>query len=126
MSRLVRGWSWATVCAAVALLALPIAGVAQEPKSLKQLLDDVRQGSAAERAENKKREEEFRAAKAEQKQLLLAALAKKAAEEARLKDLEAAFEEKEELLPELHCILTVVAQNRRLTMRRRLQKGSQT
>ncbi len=87
---------------AVAMLGL-FAGsaTAQEPKSLGQLLEQVRRGSAAERAENQQREQEFRSAKDRQQELLASARAKKAAAEAKSKELEQIFEEKEKLLPDL-------------------------
>lgn len=89
------------VVGALAAISLVTPALAQDPKSLRELLDEVRSGSKAERAENSKREQEFRAAKAEQQNLLASARAKKAAAEARSKELEAIFEEKEEQLPEL-------------------------
>ncbi len=88
----------AVLCATV--LAAGVA-TAQEPKSLGQLLEQIRKGSSAERAENQQREQEFRAAKEKQKEMLLAARANKAAAEAKSKELEQVFEEKEKLLPEL-------------------------
>lgn len=89
---------WATL--AVALLTVAGAS-AQEPKSLSQLLEEVRRGSQAQRAEDAEREKEFRAAKDKQQELLAAARARKATAEARSKQLEAVFEEKEQMLPEL-------------------------
>ena len=92
-------------------LALSLVGAslvqAQEPKSLGELLEEVRRGSAAERDENRKREQEFRAAKAQQQQLLSEARAKKSAAESRSKQLENTFEEKEKKLPELQESLRV-------------------
>jgi len=90
----VAAWS------ALALLAASSAG-AEQAKSLSQLLEQVRRGSAAERAENQKREQEFRAAVDKQQALLAAALAKKTAAEAKSKELEVIFEEREAELPEL-------------------------
>jgi biopolymer transport protein ExbB len=88
------------------IVLLAVAGAmgaarAQEPKSLSQLLEEIRRGSAAERADDAKREEEFRAAKATQQELLAAARARKAAAETRSKELEAVFEAKELQLPDL-------------------------
>jgi len=90
----------ATAWSALGLLLASSAG-AEEAKSLSQLLEQVRRGSASARAENQKREQEFRAAKQQQQALLAAALAKKAAAEARSKELEVIFEEGEAELPEL-------------------------
>ncbi len=84
---------------AVSIAVAPVA--AQEPKSLGELLEEVRRGSAAERAEDRKREEAFRAAKAQQQQLLAEARAKKSAAESKSKQLESVFEQKEQKLPEL-------------------------
>jgi biopolymer transport protein ExbB len=89
------------IAAVAGLLAVAGVAGAQEPKSLNQLLEQVRRGSAAQRAENQQREQEFRAAKDRQQELLAEALAKKAAAEAKSKELEQTFEEKEKLLPEL-------------------------
>jgi len=85
------------------LVSIAVAGVAnaQEPKSLPQLLEEIGRGSTAERAEDAKREEEFRAAVEKQQELLAAARAKKVAAEARSKELEAVFEQKELQLPDL-------------------------
>ena len=90
-----------------ALLSIASLTGAQEPKSLSQLLEEVRRGSTAQRAEDAKREEEFRAAKSRQQELLAQARAKKAAGEARSKELEAIFEEKEQSLPELQESLRI-------------------
>ncbi len=86
--------------AALGLVGSAVAGAA-EPKNLGELLEQVRRGSSAERAENQQREQEFRAAKGQQQELLTAARVKKAAAEARSRELEKVFEEKEKLLPEL-------------------------
>ncbi len=88
------------------MVLLAVAGAmgvarAQEPKTLPQLLEEIRRGSTVERAEDAKREQEFRATKAKQQELLAAARAKKAAAEARSKELEAVFEAKELQLPDL-------------------------
>lgn len=94
--------SIAQLCATLAVALLTVAGAsAQEPKSLSQLLEEVRRGSQAQRAEDAEREKEFRAAKDKQQELLAAARARKATAEARSKQLEAVFEEKEQMLPEL-------------------------
>lgn len=94
---------------AVAVIAvLAAAGAAaQEAKSLSQLLEEVRRGSAAQRAEDLRREEEFRAAKDKQQELLAEARRRKATAEARSKELETVFEQKEQMLPELQESLRV-------------------
>ncbi len=89
------------IIAAVAFLQVAAPALGQAPKSLGQLLEEVRKGTAAERSENRRREEEFRAAKDRQQQLLAEARAKKAAAEAKSKELETTFESKEQELPEL-------------------------
>ncbi|HER19894.1 MAG TPA: MotA/TolQ/ExbB proton channel family protein [Chromatiales bacterium] len=94
-----KGRSAMALLAALAFVA-PVAG-AEEPKSLAQLLEEVRRGAAGERAEDKQREEEFRAAKARQQELLAEARAVRAAAEAKSVQLEAVFEEKEKMLPDL-------------------------
>jgi biopolymer transport protein ExbB len=108
-----RGWMIALVCFALgsagAALAQAAAAAPQakpkppepKPKSMAELLDRVRIGSKQEREENKQREAEFRAAKSEQTRLLESARARRAAAEAHSEELEAIFEEKEKVLPEL-------------------------
>jgi len=101
---------WLTVFAALGLVtALPFAASGQEKqaKSMAELLEQIRRGSQAERAENEQREAEFRAAKGEQERLLGEARGKKAAAEARSRQLEEAFEEKEKQIPELQETLRV-------------------
>jgi biopolymer transport protein ExbB len=63
--------------------------------SIDELLGRVRSGWRAERAENERREKEFRANKAQQKKLLEDARAALAAEEARSEQQEQAFEDNE-------------------------------
>jgi len=86
---------------AVAALVVAAAAPAQEPMNLQQLLEQVRQGAKTERAENAKREQEFRAAKDRQQELLAAAKSAQAAAEAKSKELEVQFEAREAELPEL-------------------------
>ncbi len=69
--------------------------------NLDELLRQIRERGAAERAENDRREAEFRAQKSEQQALLEKARAGKASAEARSAELEAKFEENEKLIPEL-------------------------
>ncbi len=90
-----------TVVLAVAALVVAAAAPAQEPMNLQQLLEQVRQGAKAERAENAKREQEFRAAKDRQQELLAAAKSAQASAEAKSKELEVQFEAREAELPEL-------------------------
>ena len=63
--------------------------------SLDDLLNMVKEGRIRESEENKKREAEFKAAKAEQQRLLKQARDKKASEERRSRRLEKTFEENE-------------------------------
>jgi len=66
-----------------------------QPKSLDELLEMVRQGFEAERAENRRREEEFRHNKQAQERLLNEALATLAGEEATSQRLEVRYNENE-------------------------------
>jgi biopolymer transport protein ExbB len=83
--------------AGLASLAAPAAvGQAQEQVlSLDELLRQVEQGRAGDAREFKEREQRFLAARAEQRQLLNEAVARKAREEARSEQLETTFEENE-------------------------------
>ncbi|MCZ6781849.1 MAG: MotA/TolQ/ExbB proton channel family protein [Proteobacteria bacterium] len=77
---------------------------AREPSqatTLDDLLRQVRRGWNAERAENQRREAEFREARDQQKRLLEQALARLRAEEDRSEQLEAAFNQNEQELAEL-------------------------
>ncbi|MCH2187678.1 energy transducer TonB, partial [Myxococcota bacterium] len=66
-----------------------------ENPTIDQLLERVRNGWREERRNNEKREAEFRAARADQKETLLAAQATLAAEEARSERLEQDYEDNE-------------------------------
>ncbi len=76
-----------------ALLLAPIVAVAQEDKatSIEELLQRVRSGWRAEKAENDKREADFRKRRADQEQLLKEALAEQKRQEDRGTALEAQF-----------------------------------
>jgi len=73
--------------------------------SLDELLQRVRSGWRAEQAENRRREQEFRANRAEQERLLQQALAQQASEEARSEQLETTFEENELTIAEQEELL---------------------
>jgi len=93
---------------ALFLLPAPVAlAQADDTVTIDQLLERVRSGWRAERAENERREKEFRAARDRQDKMLADAQATLAAEEARSDQLEKDFEnneltiaEKEDLLAE--------------------------
>jgi len=70
-------------------------------KNLDELLRQIRDRDATERAENDRREAEFRGRESEQQALLDKARADKAAAEQRSTELEAAFEDNEKKIPEL-------------------------
>ena len=71
------------------------------PQSLADLLEQARQASASEEMENRRREQEFNAAKDKQAELLAAATAAENTEQERAAALELKFEENEKVLPEL-------------------------
>ena len=85
---------------------LPPAPPPPEAKSLDELLELVRQGFQAERAENARREEEFRRAKVEQARLLEQSEATLAREEARSQRLEETYNTNEQELATLEQRLT--------------------
>ncbi|MFP6663157.1 MAG: MotA/TolQ/ExbB proton channel family protein [Deltaproteobacteria bacterium] len=95
------------VGALVSVLLLPGAPVfaqAEAPPqadNLQQLLDIVRRGGRAENSANKRREAAFRADKANQKKLLVAAIVDKENEELRSEELEEVFEVNELEIPRL-------------------------
>jgi biopolymer transport protein ExbB len=97
------------ICAALAvvgLLTLAPVVEAQDtkqaaPKTLDELLKDVRGARSRERQQNASREAEFRRAKEKQQDLLNDAREQRAAAEARSEELEAAFEINENAIPEL-------------------------
>jgi biopolymer transport protein ExbB len=74
-------------------------------QSLDQLLEMVKKGSIAETAEHKRREAEFRAAKAQQLALLKKAKAEKLAQEKRSDRLETTFDKNEVRLAEYEKLL---------------------
>jgi biopolymer transport protein ExbB len=69
-----------------------------QPKSLDELVEMVRTGFAAEREENRRREQEFVKAKDDQARLLAEALATLEREEARSQRLETTYNENEPLI----------------------------
>lgn len=92
---LVLAWS------SFAVSAAGQTGKADEPRSPKELLEQVRRATAAEEEENRRREAEFRAAKDEQRALLLKTLAARSAAEQEIAELESEFDENEKALAEL-------------------------
>lgn len=76
------------------------ASMAQEAKSLDELLEFVKQGQITEARENRAREQEFTKAKADQKRLLEQAKAERARQERISAELEKSFEENELLVAE--------------------------
>ena len=72
-----------------------------EAKSLDELLEEVKNGTRAERAENKRREEAFKAARDNQAKLVKDAEAALARAEARSQELETKYSENETLLADL-------------------------
>ncbi|MEE8581294.1 MAG: MotA/TolQ/ExbB proton channel family protein [Myxococcota bacterium] len=89
----------------VAFLTLRASGARAEQadsiRTLDQLLEQVRRGWNAERAENRRRERAFQAARSDQHNLLERAKATLAREEARSEELEAKFEANELRLSQL-------------------------
>jgi len=84
-----------------AALAAPVRPQRPQAKSLDELLRVVREGFGRERAENRRREEEFKARKEEQARLLAEATATVETLEAHSDSLESAFETNESELGEL-------------------------
>ncbi|GAA4101888.1 MotA/TolQ/ExbB proton channel family protein [Zhongshania borealis] len=82
----------------VTVAAMP--AMAEDAKSLDELLKMVRQGYATDARENKEREQRFVAARYDQKKTLDEAKRTLAAEEKRSSDLEKSFEENETVLTE--------------------------
>ena len=87
------------------LAVLGAMGVAQaqdnEARSLDQLLDFVRQGSARDNRAEEQRLQQFRQAQAQQQQLLQTAVNQRTAEERRSETLETMFEENELLIADV-------------------------
>lgn len=79
--------------------------LAQEPQSLEQLLEFVKQGQVTEARENRQREQRFAQAKAEQANLLKQAEAERARQEQLSSELENTFEENELLVAEKQKVL---------------------
>ena len=98
------------VAAAAPVPPGPVGAAVQppKPKSLKELLDLVRKGFDQEREENRRREQAFRAAKADQERLLAEAEADLEREEAVSQRLEDAYNQNEG---------TIATQQERLTDR---------
>ncbi len=89
------------IFAALALcLALATPAGAQKAQSLSELLRKVQQGWSQERAENRKREQEFRQKRNEQANLLAQAKRQLAAAERKSEELEKAFQENETKIAE--------------------------
>ncbi|CAA0080031.1 Protein TolQ [Zhongshania aliphaticivorans] len=83
---------------AIAVAAMP--AMAEDAKSLDELLKMVEQGRVSDIRENKAREQRFAAARADQKKTLDEAKRTLAAEEKRSSDLEKTFEENETVIVE--------------------------
>jgi biopolymer transport protein ExbB len=81
--------------------ALGQAGDASAPRTLDELLQRVREGDAVDRAENARRELEFRGRQDEQRSMLEQAIADRQAVEQRAEALERQFEENEGHVAEL-------------------------
>ena len=98
------------VTAIVVAMSMPAQAPAQEatpgtPVSLTELLEQVREGSRLEEAENLRRENGFRAADSEQKRLLEEAMTAEARMQERAAELEKRFESNESTLSELEQTL---------------------
>ena len=76
------------------------AAFAAEPVSMKELLDQVKQGRGQDAAENKKRIAEFKENKSQQAALLDKTIASRVAEEERSKLLEQTFEDNDKKIAE--------------------------
>jgi biopolymer transport protein ExbB len=83
---------------AIAVAAMP--AMAEDAKSLDELLKMVKQGYATDARENKEREQRFAAARFDQQKTLEEAKRTLAAEEKRSSDLEKTFEENESVIVE--------------------------
>jgi biopolymer transport protein ExbB len=98
-----------SLCAAICLLTAPpgVASAAgdEDALTIDELLERVRSGWRAERAENERREKEFRAAQGRQKELLAQAEATQLAEEQRSDRLEQQFEDNELKIAEQEDLL---------------------
>ena len=93
-----------TICLAAAMAWIaPVS--AQQAAGLDELLRQVEQGRVSESRENRQREQEFQAARADQQRLLREAQARKAREEARSEQLENTYEENEIRTAELQDAL---------------------
>ena len=109
-----------SLLAGAALLAAPLSALAQEEKAapaperavvppgltIDQLLERVREGWRAERAQNERREKEFRVARSQQKNLLEQAKRDLVAEEDRSDRLEETFEQNELKIAEQEEVLS--------------------
>jgi len=109
-----------SILAGAALLAAPLSALAQEEKAapaperavvppgltIDQLLERVREGWRAERAQNERREKDFRVARSQQKNLLEQAKRDLAAEEDRSDRLEETFEQNELKIAEQEEVLS--------------------
>ncbi len=95
-------------CLAASVLAFAVLGpssaVAQQAVSLEELLRQVEQGRINDNQENRRREERFRASRADQQRLLRDAEATKRAEEQRSDRLENEFDANEGTLDELKAL----------------------
>ena len=109
-----------SILAGAALLAAPLSALAQEEKAapaperavvppgltIDLLLERVREGWRAERAQNERREKDFRVARSQQKNLLEQAKRDLAAEEDRSDRLEETFEQNELKIAEQEEVLS--------------------
>ncbi|MEM1018946.1 MAG: MotA/TolQ/ExbB proton channel family protein [Pseudomonadota bacterium] len=88
---------------AAATMAFSAPAIAQDAKSLDQLLQDVQKGRSADSAANKAREREFQAARNQQAQLLSRARSALTAEERKAEQLEETFQANERKIAELRA-----------------------
>ncbi len=86
------------IAAGAACVALAVPAIAQEARSMDELLDLVEQGMSREAQQNREREAQFRADKANQQRLLNEAEAERERQQNRSTQLEAQFEENELLI----------------------------
>jgi biopolymer transport protein ExbB len=86
-------------------LATATSAIAQEPKSLDELLNFVKQGQTSEAKENRAREQSFTRAKSDQQRLLNEAKAERTRQEQLSARLEIAFEENELLIADKQTTL---------------------
>lgn len=105
MSRRTSGVFIVGLAIALGCLAAPSRSVADEPTTLVELLEQIREGSRREEDENRQREFEFLAARGQQERLLRDALLAESHLQTRSEELEAKHDANEKVLPELEATL---------------------